>query len=156
VSVDARLLYWTAALLNMAVVVACALSGLRRVRRGDYLGHRRRMQLGAWLVAAFLGSYALKVALLGREPLELWEPFYVQVLRFHELCVAAMVAGGATALAQARRLGLPRGAGSPALEPRRLERGLRLHRGAGWTAVVASALGLASAVVVLWGMYARA
>ena len=108
------------------------------------------------LVAAFLVSYLLKVALLGREQLDLWEPRYVRVLHVHESFVALMLLGGIAALVQVRRLGLPRGPQSPALEPRRLAGGLRLHRWSGRVAIVSALLGLLTAAYVLWGMYERA
>ena len=153
---DPKLAYWTAALLNMFVVVASAFAGVRLARRGEYAAHRRRMLLSAWLVAAFLASYLVKIATLGPEPLDAWEPLYRGVLWTHEACVAAMVLAGATALVQARRLDLPRGPDSRPLAPERLARGTRIHRAAGRTAVAASLAGLLTAAWVLLGMYRRA
>ena len=149
---DPKLVYWSAALVNMAVIVTCALTGVRRARRRNYLGHKRMVVTAAWLVLAFLVSYLVKLPTLGREQLELWQPFYVHTLRIHEVCVALMVIAGATALIQARRLGLP----VPPGEAQRLARGIRLHRRAGWTAVISSIAGFLTASVVLFGMYARA
>jgi hypothetical protein len=65
--VDPKLVYWTAALTNLAVIIACLLSGAAHIRRGDLRGHRHRMLGAAALVALFLVSYALKLVLLGRE-----------------------------------------------------------------------------------------
>jgi uncharacterized membrane protein YozB (DUF420 family) len=153
---DPKLVYWSAALLNLAAVVAFALVGWRRARGRELEAHRRSMLTASWLVAAFLVSYGLKVAFLGREQLELWDPAYLRALHVHEICVLLMLLCGGGALVQARRLGLPRGPASPPIEPRRLARGLRLHRALGRSGIAASALGLLTAAYVLWGMYERA
>lgn len=153
-SLDPKLIYWTWAWINMVVIVAIAAAGVRRIRRGEILRHRRRMLTAAALVLLFLVSYVFKVILLGREPLETWSPGHVWVLRFHELCVAVMLVAGSTAVYLARRLGLATDA--PRQEnPAAQQRGRRLHRRAGWTAVVAATLGIASAGYVLRGMYER-
>jgi uncharacterized membrane protein YozB (DUF420 family) len=151
-AVDAKVLYWTAALANMAVAFACALVGLRRIRRGEVAGHQRAMKAAALLVVLFLLSYLLKVEALGRERLELWEPRFVAVLRLHETFVAAMVISGAGALALASGLGLLRVVRAA---PGQRTLGARVHRMAGWTALASCALGVASAAYVLYGMYAR-
>jgi uncharacterized membrane protein YozB (DUF420 family) len=151
-AVDAKVLYWTAALANMGVAFACALVGIGRIRRGEVAGHQRAMKAAALLVVLFLSSYLLKVEALGREQLELWEPRFVAVLRMHETFVAAMVVAGALALGLASGLGLLR-VGRAAPERRTL--GARAHRVAGWTAIASCALGVATAAYVLYGMYAR-
>ena len=154
---DAKVIYWTAAWLNMAGVLALALLGIRQVRARHVAQHRRRMLGAAFLVVAFLLSYLAKLATLGREALDTWAPFYVHTLRFHETCVAFMVIGGSLALFLATRLRLARAADGSAgrYPPEQVAARLRLHRRAGKTAVWASALGLASAGVVLFGMYQR-
>ena len=151
-AVDAKVAYWTAALLNMAAAVGCALVGLRRIRRGEVAGHQRAMKTAALLVVLFLISYLLKVEALGRERLDLWEPRFVAVLRMHETFVGAMVVAGALALGLASGLGLLAiGRAAPA----RRSLGARVHRAAGWTAIASCALGVATAAYVLYGMYAR-
>lgn len=140
---DPKLAYWTAALANMLAIVALAVVAVRRIRRREILGHRRLMLSAASLVALFLVSYLAKVALLGREQLELWDPRYVWTLRFHETCVAAMVIAGSRALWLGAKTGFRDAARA------------RSHRRAGWTAVVSALLGLASAGYVLLGMYER-
>jgi hypothetical protein len=153
---DGRLLYWTAAFANMLLVLGLASAGVRAVRRGQVLVHRRFMLLASGLVVGFLVSYLLKVAFLGREELERWGATSVIVLRIHELCVFTMLAGGATAGSRAfamRRDPIVRGT------PTRLPRnsGLRMwHRRAGWTAVTGALLGVVTAALVLAGMYGRA
>jgi len=144
-AVDAKVAYWTAALLNMAAAFGCALVGLRRIRRGEVAGHQRAMKTAALLVVLFLISYLLKVEALGRERLDLWE-------RMHETFVGAMVVAGALALGLASGLGLLAiGRAAPA----RRSLGARVHRAAGWTAIASCALGVATAAYVLYGMYAR-
>ncbi len=155
---DPKLIYWTAAWLNMLVIMGLAWSGIRRIRRGQVAAHRRRMLGAASLVAAFLGSYLLKLFFLGREQLGLWDPLYVTVLRVHELCILVMVVAGGTALGLALRLRLAEardGSRAPG-DPARLPARLRLHRRAGRSAVAAVVAGLLTAGVVLYGMYARA
>ncbi|HXX48145.1 MAG TPA: DUF420 domain-containing protein [Myxococcota bacterium] len=151
-AVDAKVLYWTAALLNMVAAFGCAIAGVLRIRRGEVATHRRAMKTAALLVVLFLISYLLKVEALGRERLELWEPRFVAVLRMHETFVGAMVLAGALALSLASGLGLVR-IGRAA--PGRRTFGARAHRWAGWTAIVSCALGVATAAYVLYGMYAR-
>lgn len=153
---DPKVAYWTAALVNLGAVVVCAALGWRRARRREFAAHRRAMLLACGLVVAFLVSYVLKVALLGREQLGTWDPRYVRMLHVHESFVMLMLIGGAAALVQARRLDLPRGPHSRPLEPRRLARGLGVHRWSGRVAIVSSLFGLLTAAYVLWGMYERA
>ena len=95
--------------------------------------------------ALFLVSYVLKLAFLGREALSTWSAVSVNVLRFHELCVLAMLLAGGTALFLGRRLA-PSGASRarPATR-RRPPRSLRRHRLAGRTALVGAILGAATA-----------
>ena len=152
---DAALVFWSAALVDLAAVVGCAVFGVRRIRRGDVRGHRRLMQSAAALVGLFLAAYLLKLRLLGHEDRSLWTRLDHAVLYVHELCVAAMLVGGVLALLRARRfrsqlgeaLALPRD-GEPL-------RGGSEHRRAGWIAVVGALTGLATAAAVLAGMYAR-
>ncbi len=152
---DPKLVYWTAAFVNMLGVVAAATLGVRAIRRGNVSLHRRCMLTAATLVAAFVASYGVKLVVLGREDLPRWSPAAVLTLRIHELCVFAMLAGGAFAGARAWRLRrdpLARGA-----EPRRGRTPRWLpHRRAGWTAVTAALLGVITAALVLAGMYQRA
>jgi hypothetical protein len=98
------------------------------------------------LVVAFVVSYVFKVVLLGKEELHLWSPASVRVLRVHETVVLVMVAAGGAARFLARRLMRP--ATASAARPR--------HRWAGRTAVVAGLGALATATMVLVGMYLRA
>jgi uncharacterized membrane protein YozB (DUF420 family) len=153
---DPKLVFWTGALVNMSAIVCLAALGVRERRRGAIAAHRRRMLAAGSLVALFLAAYAVKLALLGREDRSAWDATSVWVLRIHELCVLTMVVAGGLAAARGRRLARTRHAtGNPVdpVAPPALGRG---HRRAGWVAVVAAALGFATAAVVLAGMYRRA
>ena len=144
VPLDPKLVFWTGALANMVAIVAIALVGVRRARRREIAGHRRMMLSATGLVVLFLVAYALKVATLGREALEVWAPHYVWALRFHETCILGMVVAGGRALWLGERTGFR--------DPARA----RSHRRAGRVAAVSALLGVASAAYVLVGMYARA
>lgn len=153
------LAYWTWAFLNMLVALALALSGVRRARSRDFAGHRKRMRTAAMLVVLFVVSYPVKLLFLGREPVDTWESHHVWILRFHELCVALMLIGGAVALRMGGRIGVAPGrARSEAVGDgaERSEAVRRLHRRFGRTAVIAGLFGVATAFYVLAGMYERA
>jgi hypothetical protein len=114
------------------------------------------MSAAAMLIAVFLVSYVFKLSFLGREDFSTWTWAQVQVLRIHELCVAAMLLGGSYAGWKALRFrgSLPKG---PLLPPEENPvRGRVLHRRAGWVAVAGSVLGFVTALFVLAGMYSRA
>jgi uncharacterized membrane protein YozB (DUF420 family) len=153
--VDAKVLYWTGALVNMAVVVGSAGLGVWHVRAGRIPQHRRCMLLSASLVLAFVGSYAIKLAVLGREDLSVWADAYVQTLRFHETCVFLMVLGGAIALSRAWKMRNSRNVTSNEAAETAPASTLIFHRRSGWVAVAASIFGVVSAGVVLVGMYQR-
>ena len=155
--IEASVWYWTAAWLNLLVIVLLASAGIREVRRREIARHRRRMLAAVGLVLAFLVSYPIKLLLLGREQLEPWGTGYVATLRFHELCVAAMMIGGLTAVWLATRLRLIDAAdGSRGrYPPEQIQARLRLHRRAGRTAYWGALIGLTSAAVVLFGMFTR-
>jgi uncharacterized membrane protein YozB (DUF420 family) len=150
---DPKVAYWTGALVNMVAAFGIAAFGVSRIPRAEVPRHARAMKTAVALVVLFVVSYAVKLRVLGREALELWEPRFIQVLRFHETCIAVMlVAGGAALyLATTRRL-----AETPAPEQlAQRARVARIHRACGWTALVACGLGAVSAGYVLYGMYAR-
>ena len=153
---DPKLLFWTGALANMALIVALAAWGVRQRRRGDVPGHRRSMLLAAALVALFVAAYGVKVALLGREAVHSWSRSAVWILRVHELCVAFMLGGGILAARRGLTLHRTRNATRDPADPVAPAGMARWHRRAGWTAVVASILGLVTAGFVLAGMYRRA
>ncbi|MEZ4289874.1 MAG: DUF420 domain-containing protein [Myxococcota bacterium] len=92
---DPKLLFWTAALLDLAMLVGFALVGVRYARRGEIARHQRAMRIATLLVLGFLGAYLAKVFVLGREDQAAWSTLDVWVLRIHELFVLVMlVAGG--------------------------------------------------------------
>jgi uncharacterized membrane protein YozB (DUF420 family) len=152
---DPKLAFWTAALVNLLVIVALVIAGIRSIRRGQVSRHHRCMKASAWLVTAFLGSYAVKLALLGGESLARWSDAAVMNLRVHELFVATMVAGGSVALLRARRMrGTRQVTGLPG-DPLAPDSTLQGHRRAGWTAAIGAGLGFVTAVILLAGMYRR-
>jgi len=152
--VDPKLLYWTGALINLAVIVSCGLVAVYRIRRRDVRGHRRMMLCAATLVALFLVSYVFKLALLGAEDRASWTRPDFALLYIHEFCIAIMLLGGVRAALCARRfcagsdgeLRLP-------LAPRTA--GVSAHRRAGRAALCAGVLALLTAAGVLAGMYTR-
>jgi len=150
------LLYWTGAFANMLVIVILAGVGVRERRRGRIRQHRRDMLIAAGLVGGFLVSYVLKLALLGREDMSGWSGNAVWTLRFHELCVLSMLLAGGLAARRGSALGRTRAASLDLADPPPAPGAALAHRRAGWTAVVAAALGLLSAALVLVGMYQRA
>jgi uncharacterized membrane protein YozB (DUF420 family) len=154
---DANTAYWTAAWLNMLVLVGLAIAGARQAGQQHIDRHRRLMWTAVILVVVFVSSYGVKLAVLGREDLAVWERSFVHVLRVHELCVLVMVLAGATSLTLALRLELERPLGAPriGLDAARLGRGVRIHRSAGWIAIGAGLLGVLTASYVLWGFYSR-
>ena len=152
---DPKLLFWIAALLNLAAVCVVAIMGVRLARRGEIARHRRAMKIASVLVFAFLGAYVLKVMVLGREDQSVWTFFDVWVLRIHELFVMVMIIAGAVAWFQARKLeGTSLVTHDPA-DPDPDPKVVRRHRIAGRTAVINAVLGFLLAILVLAGMFAR-
>jgi len=153
--VDAKLLYWTGALVNFGVVCGLALAGVRRIRARDVRGHRRMMLASSALVVGFLVSYVLKVRFLGREDLGVWDPLSLWSLHIHETWILVMILAGGYAgyRAWTFRHSLP---ATGLLEDRLSPiASRRHHRVAGWIAVVGSLCAFATASLVLYGMYAR-
>ncbi len=151
-----NLLYWSAALANLGVIVACGTRGIRAVRRGDVRTHRRMMLVSSALVALFLVSYLAKVAWLGREDRSAWTGLDFAILYTHEMCIAGMLVAGGYALYRALRFqdrlrptwSIPPGPGAlPGREQHR-----RAGRIAGWTGVLA----FVTAIGVWVGMLLRA
>ena len=152
---DPKIAFWTAALVNLLVIVTLISVGIRSVRRGQVSRHRRCMKTSAGLVVAFLVSYAVKVVLLGRESLSDWSGAAVINLRIHELCILTMVSAGAVALLRARGMRNTRNVSGLPGDPLALDSTLRGHRRAGWTAAIGAGLGFATAALLLAGMYRR-
>lgn len=152
---DLKLLFWTAALLNMGAVVGLGAHGIRLVRRGDVQRHRRAMLAASILVVGFVAAYVLKVAFLGGEDLATWSSAARSVLYFHETCVAAMLVGGAIAGQRAWKFRNTRRVTLDATHPAAPPGAFRLHRLAGRAALIAAVLGVLSATVMLGGMYSR-
>jgi uncharacterized membrane protein YozB (DUF420 family) len=101
--VNAKLVFWTVALANLALIVACGARGVRAIRRREVRVHRRMMLTATALVALFLASYVAKVVFLGKEDRSGWSALDHAILGIHELCIAAMLVAGAYALFRAWR-----------------------------------------------------
>ena len=153
---DPKLLYWSVAPVNMTAVVGLAAAGVRAVRRGELVRHRRCMTLAAWLVPAFLLSYLVKRFWAGSEDLELWSAAARLNLYVHESFVTTLLLAGAGALLLGRRIARTRRFTGRAADPAPGPLQLRRHRRFGWVAVTAATLGLLTACGVLAGMFARA
>ena len=143
---DAKLVFWTYALVLMAVMVGFGLNGWRLIRRGRVDAHRRSMNVSIVLFFTFILSYLLKLRFLGREVFSTWSPTDITILRIHETFVLIMFLAGLTARLQARHL-VPRAADRPRAPHR--------HRLAGRIAMVSGILAFMTACLVLWGMYGR-
>jgi len=154
-TMDANFLFWTGALLNMALMFGLMANGVRQVRRGNLAAHRRSMIAATALVAVFLVSYLFKATLLGREDFSLWSRAAVWNLRFHETCVLAMLLAGGFALLRARRLRATRNFTRERDDPIAPDSLVRSHTRAGWAAVTSATLGLLTAAIVLAGMFGR-
>ncbi len=150
------LVFWTAAFVNLGIVCAMAVLGVRCARRGEIARHRQAMKLASWLVVAFLLSYVLKVVMIGREDMARWSSLDLWLLRIHELFVLVMLIAGGIAWIQSRRLVATRSVTRDPRDPEADPGVLRRHRRAGWTAVLSALAGFALAGAVLAGMYARA
>jgi len=152
---DPKALFWTGALALMAAVVGCAVTGVRRRRRGDLDGHRSAMLSASALVGFFLLAYVLKVFLLGHEHVAEWSAHDRLVLRIHEVFIAVMLLGGAFAGSRAWRLRRTRNATLDPHDPPASPSLARWHRRAGWAAVLAAAGGWLTALLLLIGMFRR-
>lgn len=156
VKLNANIVFWTGALINMMAVVALMVFAVRSVRAGEVARHKRAMLTAMGLIGGFLVAYPIKVVVLGREDLSVWSDLSVRTLYFHETCVATMLLAGGFALSRAWRLRNTRVVTRSSADPIALETTLNWHRRAGWTGVAAATLGFLSAAAVLAGMYARA
>jgi uncharacterized membrane protein YozB (DUF420 family) len=154
--VNPRLVYWTVALADLAIVVGCGARGIRAIRRGEVRTHRRMMLTASALVALFLVSYFAKVAWLGKEDRSAWTALDHAILGAHELCIAAMLIAGGFALFRAwcfqaklqPAWTIPPGADAL---PGRAQ-----HRRAGRIAAWSGALAFVTAIGVWAGMLLRA
>ncbi len=153
---DAKLAFWTLALLNMAGVVAFAVRGVRAIRRNEVAVHHRSMLMAGGLIVLFLVSYLVKVATLGGENLALWSAAHRYNLYIHESFVVTMLLAGLTGLVLARRFTASRRVTGNPDDPPADPVAVRRHRLAGKLAVIASVMGFLTACGILAGMISRA
>jgi uncharacterized membrane protein YozB (DUF420 family) len=152
----ANLVFWSGALVNLALVCVLALRGVQLARQQEFPRHRRQMFAVSGLVLFFLVSYVVKLAFLGKEDLTVWSPSDVLWLRIHETCVGVMLVAGATALVLGRRFARTQLVDPDSEAPPPPARLCRLHRVVGRIAVFGAVSGFATAAAVLAGMFARA
>ena len=145
---DAKLVFWTGALIILGTVVGCGWRGIAAIRAGDVRRHRFHMTSSAAGIGMFLVAYLFKVRVLGREDRSAWSSLDYAVLYVHELFVTVMLGAGAVALFQVwrsrERIDLD---GAPAALP--------VHRRAGRIAAWAGLLAFLTAGGVWAGMLAR-
>ena len=153
---DAKLFYWTGALVNMAAMFGFLVVGVRAIRAGEVAKHRRSMLTAAALVIGFLISFLLKSYMIGFEDFTLWSRLAVTNLRVHETFVSLMILAASVALVQAWRMRDTRNVTKDREHEMAPDRTVWWHRRAGWTAVVAGGFGLLTAAFVLIGMLQRA
>ena len=149
---DPKLLFWTFALLNLAVITGCGLHAIRAVRQGDVRTHRRMMLVATALVGVFLGSYVVKVAALGKEDRSAWTAVDYAILYTHELCITVMLIAGAVALFETWRF--HRSLGPDLQIP--TDGSTRTHTKAGAVAKWSGLLAFLTAIGVWAGMLLRA
>ena len=145
---DARLSFWTFSLAIAGAALALAISSVLAVRGGGIEKHRRRMKGSVALVIAFAASYGVKLAVIGREALHTWEPFFVTVLRVHQGFISLMLTAGIWALVLS-----PKTLSTDASER---ESARSRHRLAGRIAITAFAAALTMSAITYWGMWQRA
>lgn len=153
---NANLIFWCFALLDLGAVVTCIVWGVARVRAGDIAAHRHSMLSAATLVGVFLLSYLAKLALLGREDRSGWTSREFTVLYVHEVFVAVMLLGGGLALWRARGFRAQLGENWRLPEDGQPLEGVERHRLAGRVATLGALLAFACAIVVLLDMFSRA
>lgn len=153
---DANLVFWCLALLDLAAVVLCAGLGVLRARAGDIAGHRRRMLGAVTLIGFFLLAYLLKLIGLGREDRSAWTSLDNTVLYFHESFVLMMLLGGGVALWRARGFRALLDEDGRLPEDGESLPGGERHRRAGRVAFLGALLAFVCAVGVLVGMFSRA
>ena len=153
---DAKLVFWTLALLNMGAVVGFAFRGVRGVRANDIALHKRSMLVSGGLIVLFLVSYLAKVAFLGGEDLDAWRAGHRYNLWIHETFVVTMLLAGGAAWFLARRFESSRRVTGDPADPPADPAVIRRHRLAGKTAVAAAVMGFLTACGILAGMISRA
>ncbi|MEE8580935.1 MAG: DUF420 domain-containing protein [Myxococcota bacterium] len=153
---DAKLVYWSLALVNLTFIVLIAIYAAIQVPRRRIRRHHGSMLVVCLLVLGFLVSYAFKLMLLGREDHSLWSGAELTTLRIHETFVLVMVVSLGLAGWRAWSIRTTRNFTDQTDDPPASAALLRRHRRAGWTAVVCAVFGLLTAAMVLVAMYRRA
>lgn len=155
-SMDLKLVFWTAAIVDLLVVCVFAIRGVGYARRGEIARHKQSMKIGSLLICAFLVSYVFKVFFLGREDMSVWTTLDVWVLRIHEMFVLQMLLGGSVAWIQGRKLLATRLVTHDPTDPMPRPKTLQIHKIAGRAGVIGALLAFTMAIGILLGMFLRA
>jgi uncharacterized membrane protein YozB (DUF420 family) len=153
---DPKLIFWSWALANMALVVGLGVRGMRAIRANRVEQHRRSMAWASFFVVAFLLAYLVKRLVLGGEDLGTWTRAARVNLFVHEVLVVTMLLAGGAAFALGRRLATTRRVTQRADDPLAEREMLARHRLAGRVALICALLGFVTACGILGGMLARA
>ncbi|MEW6776252.1 MAG: DUF420 domain-containing protein [Bdellovibrionota bacterium] len=134
---DARTIFWTLALANMAAAFALAAAGVYYIRAKQIEKHRRMMRYAGGLVGLFVAAYLIKVLTLGREDISAWDFASLAILRIHEGFVFLFLVTGIRAFYLSRKI-----ISTPETDPLR-----KRHRLAGRFAMTFFALALLTAAL---------
>ncbi|HEU4427510.1 MAG TPA: DUF420 domain-containing protein [Myxococcota bacterium] len=153
---DPKLIFWSWALANMALVVTLGVRGMRAIRANRIEQHRRSMGWASFFVVAFLVAYLVKRLALGGEDIGAWTRAARINLFVHEVLVVSMLLAGGAAFALGRRLAITRRVTQSGGDPLAPRETLSRHRLAGRVALACALLGFVTACGILGGMLARA
>ncbi len=151
---NANLAFWLYAYVLTVIAVAIGFRGIFLARRGELARHGRHMRLACNLILFFAASYLVKVFVLGREDKSDWSAFHFAVLMVHESFIFIMLIAGGYARWLARQFGDTLTAPLADL-PEDLRRKRRRHAVSGKLTITCATLALATAAVVVQGMFAR-
>jgi len=89
-----NLIFWFYVYALTVTALIIAFTGVARIRKGDAIGHSKRMNLAIYLILFFVASYVVKLLVLGREDKSNWESWHFLVLYVHEFFIACMLISG--------------------------------------------------------------
>lgn len=147
-----NLMFWIYAYALTIVALGIAFQGVARVRKGDEVGHAKKMNLAVLLILGFVGSYVLKVIFLGREPKTNWESLHFTVLYIHEFFIACMLLAGGYTRYLAGKFKTSVGSSNPSAAMLALR---KKHRAAGKFCLIATTMALFTATFVLYTIHSR-
>ncbi|MDJ0838159.1 MAG: DUF420 domain-containing protein [Acidobacteriota bacterium] len=145
---NANLAYWLFAYVLMSVTLVIAFRAIRQVKAGKLAAHMKSMVLACNLLLFFVGTYVVKVLVLGREVKEGWSTLDFVILYTHEAFILIMLVSGTLARLFARKF-------KDRLEhPTREDlANRRKHMLSGKIAVTSATAALGTATLVLWILF---